>query len=253
MSVQNIYDNEIFFSGYSKIRENKSNANELFEKPALFSLLPALKYKTVLDLGCGYGEHCMRFVKEGAKKVTGIDISQKMLAVAKAENAHQSITYLHMPMEDIGDLQERFDIVVSSLAFHYVEDFQALINNIYRLLNSGGVLVFSQEHPLNTCFSNGSRWTKDENGNKLFANIASYSVDGERESTWFVEKVKKYHRTFSTIINTLVEAGFQINRLTEPVPNPAELKEHPAYSDLFHKPDFLLVKAIKNHDRCIDL
>ena len=87
MSVQNIYDNEIFFSGYSKIRENKSNANELFEKPALFSLLPALKDKTVLDLGCGYGEHCMRFVKEGAKKVTGIDISQKMLAVAKAENA----------------------------------------------------------------------------------------------------------------------------------------------------------------------
>ena len=131
MSVQNIYDNEIFFSGYSKIRENKSNANELFEKPALFSLLPALKDKTVLDLGCGYGEHCMRFVKEGAKKVTGIDISQKMLAVAKAENAHQSITYLHMPMEDIGDLQERFDIVVSSLAFHYVEDFQALIKNIY--------------------------------------------------------------------------------------------------------------------------
>ena len=127
------------------------------------------------------------------------------------------------------------------------------INNIYRLLNSGGVLVFSQEHPLNTCFSNGSRWTKDENGNKLFANIASYSVDGERESTWFVEKVKKYHRTFSTIINTLIEAGFQINRLTEPVPNPAELKEQPAYSDLFHKPDFLLVKAIKNHDRCIDL
>ncbi len=48
------------------------------------------------------------------------------------------------------------------------------INNIYRLLNSGGVLVFSQEHPLNTCFSNGSRWTKDENGNKLFANIARY-------------------------------------------------------------------------------
>ncbi len=111
--------NEIFFNGYSKIRENESNANNIFEKPALFSLLPTLNNKTVLDLGCGYGEHCIHFVKKGAKRVVGIDISQKMLAIAKAENAHQNISYLNMPMEDIGELQERFDIVVSSLAFHY--------------------------------------------------------------------------------------------------------------------------------------
>lgn len=48
---QNIYDNEAFFNGYSKIRENEYNANNLFEKPALYSLLPDLAGKTVLDLG----------------------------------------------------------------------------------------------------------------------------------------------------------------------------------------------------------
>ena len=245
MTMQNIYDNEIFFNGYSKIRENENNANNMFEKPALFSLLPTLNNKTVLDLGCGYGEHCIHFVEEGAKRVVGIDISQKMLAIAKAEKAHQNISYLNMEMEDIGELQERFDIIVSSLAFHYVEDFKALIKNIYRLLNDGGVLAFSQEHPINTCFSDGSRWIKDENGKKLFANISNYSVDGERESTWFVERVKKYHRTFSTIINTLIEAGFQIDKLIEPVPTPEILKENPDYKDLLHKPDFLLIKATK--------
>ena len=121
---QNIYDNEIFFNGYSKIRENENNANNMFEKPALFSLLPTLNNKTVLDLGCGYGEHCIHFVEEGAKRVVGIDISQKMLAIAKAENAHQNISYLNMPMEDIGELQEHFDIIVSSLAFHYIGELQ---------------------------------------------------------------------------------------------------------------------------------
>ena len=249
MTMQNIYDNETFFNSYSKIRKNENNANNMFEKPALFSLLPTLNNKTVLDLGCGYGEHCIRFVEEGAKRVVGIDISQKMLAIAKAENAHQNILYLNMPMENIGELQERFDIVVSSLAFHYVKDFQALIKNIYRLLNDGGVLVFSQEHPINTCFSTGSCWTKDENGEKLFANISNYSVDGERESTWFVDNVKKYHRTFSTIINTLVESGFQIERIVEPVPTPEILKENPDYKDLLHKPDFLLIKATKGKER----
>lgn len=40
MAKQNIYDNEVFFEGYKKIRDNKANANVLFEMPALFSLLP---------------------------------------------------------------------------------------------------------------------------------------------------------------------------------------------------------------------
>ena len=47
---QNIYDNEIFFEGYKKIRDNKINANNLFEIPALFSMIPDLKGKRVLDL-----------------------------------------------------------------------------------------------------------------------------------------------------------------------------------------------------------
>ena len=51
MSQQNIYDNSTFFEGYKKIREKKSNANDLFETPALFSLLPDLQGKTILDLG----------------------------------------------------------------------------------------------------------------------------------------------------------------------------------------------------------
>lgn len=52
MAQQNIYDNEIFFEGYKKIRDNEVNANNLFEIPALFSMMPELKGKRVLDLGC---------------------------------------------------------------------------------------------------------------------------------------------------------------------------------------------------------
>lgn len=242
---QNIYDNEAFFNGYSKIRENDNNANNLFEKPVLYSLLPDLAGKTVLNLGCGFGENCIRYVDKGAKRVVGVDISEKMLAVAESENSHKSIKYLKMPMEDIGELRERFDVVVSSLAIQYVEDYQGLVNNIYNLLNDGGVLVFSQEHPINTCFSSGSRWTKDENGKKLYANVEYYSVDGSRESTWFVDGVKKYHRTLSTVINTLIGSGFRIDKIIEPVPTPELLREHPEYDDLLHKPDFLLVRATK--------
>lgn len=143
MAQQNIYDNEIFYDGYLKIREREDNANVLFEMPAFFSLLPELKGKTVLDLGCGFGEHCVRMARAGADKVVGIDLSEKMLKVAKAENSAPNIAYYRMAMEEISKIEEYFDLVVSSLAFHYVEDFEGLIRDCYDLLKPGGMLVFS--------------------------------------------------------------------------------------------------------------
>ena len=245
MEKQNIYDNEAFFEGYKQIREKENNANNLFEEPALFSLLPNLKDKTILDLGCGFGNHCMQFKQLGAKKVVGIDISEKMLAIARKENSHGDSTYLNITMENIGELNDSFDLVVSSLAFHYIEDFTTLIGNIYDLLSENGTFVFSQENPLNTCFCQGQRWTVDSNGQKLYANISNYGTDGERESVWFVDHVKKYHRTFSTIVNTLVDAGFIIEKMIEPVPTEEMVERYPKTKDLYHKPDFLVVKVRK--------
>jgi SAM-dependent methyltransferase len=245
MAKQNIYDDKTFFDGYKKLRENEVNANNLFEIPALFSMMPDLKGKRILDLGCGFGEHCKMFVEQGAERVVGIDISRNMLEIAKKENGDEKIEYLLMPMEDIGNINETFDIVVSSLAFHYVEDFVGVVKSIYSLLDINGVFIFSQEHPLVTTHIRGHRWTKDENGVKIHMNLANYGIEGERDETWFVDNVKIYHRTFSTIINTLVETGFSIEKMIEPLPSPEILAKYPEYSDLFHKPDFLLLKAKK--------
>ena len=135
MAQQNIYDNATFFEGFKKIRENALNANNLFEIPALFSMMPDLKGKRVLDLGCGFGEHCKLFVDYGAEKVIGIDISSRMLEVARQENCDPKIVYINMPMENIAQINESFDVVVSSLALQYVEDFVGVVKNIYTLLD----------------------------------------------------------------------------------------------------------------------
>ena len=72
-----------------------------------------------------------------------------------------------------------------------------------------------------------------------------YGVEGENESVWFVDHVKKYHRMFSTIVNTLTEAGFTIGKMIEPLPDEELLAKYPDQADLFHKPDFLVVRAEK--------
>ena len=79
----------------------------------------------------------------------------------------------------------------------------------------------------------------------IYANLADYGIEGERESVWFVDHVKKYHRTFSTIINTLINAGFTIGKMIEPLPTEEMLEQYPEYKDLLHKPDFLLLRVKK--------
>lgn len=245
MSKQNIYDNETFFEGYKRLRDNPLNANDLFEIPALLSLMPDLNGKSVLDLGCGFGDHCMKYAEMGAERITGVDISEKMLAVAREKNSAPKIEYIRMPIEEISQLRNRYDIVISSLAFHYVEDLGAVLRSIHSLLCDGGILVFSQENPLVTCHSSGERWTRDASGNKLYVNLSDYGIEGERRTKWFVEGVQIYHRMFSTIAELLIDSGFSIERMIEPLPDEELLKSFPEYRDLFHKPDFLIIRAGK--------
>ncbi len=245
MAKQNIYDNEIFFENYRKLRKNAGNANDVFEIPALLSLLPDLCGKKVLDLGCGFGEHCRLLADMGAASITGIDISEKMLDIARRENSSPKTEYINMPMEELNRLDGEYDLAVSSLALHYVEDLDGVVKNIRSLLTDGGLFVFSQENPICTSYSGGDRWTRDENGSKLYLNLKDYSVEGMRSTQWFVDNVQKYHRMFSTIVNILAQNGFVIEKMIEPVPTKEILEKFPKYEDLRHKPDFLLVRAKK--------
>ncbi len=116
---QNIYDNKTFFDGYKKLRENPNSANILEEKPALMSLCPDLKGKTVLDLGCGYGENCRLFSEMGAKKVVGIDISEKMLDIANNENKPDNVRYYNIDMVNIDTINDVFDVKSDPLAIRW--------------------------------------------------------------------------------------------------------------------------------------
>lgn len=245
MSRQNIYDQPDFFAGYQQIRQRQDNANDLIETPALMQLLPDLTDKRLLDLGCGAGDHCQLFIECGAAHVLGVDLSKKMLALAQHQHAHPAIRYQRLAMEDISQLQGPFDVVVSSLAFHYVADYPALVADIYQLLAPGGVLVFSQEHPLVTCHETGERWTYDKDGQKRYANIAHYSHEGQRQTDWLVDHVIKYHRTFETLINTLLDKGFRLQQIVEPHGSPAVRAQYPRYEDTRHRPDFLVIRAVR--------
>lgn len=243
---QNIYDNQDFFDGYKKLRDNQYSANNLEEKPALFSLAPNLHNKAVLDLGCGYGENCAEFKALGATAVLGVDISEKMLTIATAE--HPDIKFIRADMSDLSFLKRKFDVAFSSLALHYIEDFGTFVKDVYGLLNDGGYFIFSQEHPLTTAPIAGSSWSRDPEGNVLHYNLTDYARGGRRSTRWIVDGVEKYHRTFSEIINALVTAGFTIEKMLEPIPSKETIERDKSWEKDLHKPNFLLIRAFKRKE-----
>lgn len=243
---QNIYDNEEFFSFYKALRETDNNYNILLEQPAMKELLPDLTGKNVLDLGCGFGNNCIDFINLGAKSVTGVDISKNMLNEAIKNNSHPKINYINMPLEDLEKLNQKYDFVYSSLCFHYIKEFDKLIKDIYSLLASDGVLLFSQEHPFVTASDESAGcYIKDAENIPCSFCFNGYQSEGLRDGHWFVDNVIEYHRTFSTIINTLSNNNFIISKIVEPVPNEYALSKRPGLSKEFIKPTFLIVKAVK--------
>ena len=132
--MQNIYDNKKFFDEYISMRDKGINANNLIEKPIFRALLPSFKDKKVLDLGCGYGDLCKLAEEDGARKIVGVDISKKMLEMAKNISSSDKITYLNLPMEKLNEINEKFDFVISSLAFHYVENFESRLITKYTVI-----------------------------------------------------------------------------------------------------------------------
>ncbi|WP_339230330.1 class I SAM-dependent methyltransferase [Oceanobacillus sp. FSL K6-2867] len=241
---QNKYDDAHFFAAYEKMPRSLNGLEGSGEWPLLKKLLPELKNKRVLDLGCGFGWHCRYARMEQAHSAVGIDISEKMLQRARELTDDPHIAYRQIPMEDIHFAADSFDVVFSSLAFHYVRAFKAICIKVHDCLTSGGKFVFSVEHPVFTARAEQD-WWYDEQGNRLHWPIDHYQHEGIRHTPFLTEDVIKYHRTLATYINTLVDAGFTIKTVEENFATEEMIQKNPAMFDENRRPMFLLISAEK--------
>ncbi|WP_285400297.1 class I SAM-dependent methyltransferase [Lysinibacillus sp. fls2-241-R2A-57] len=240
---QNIYDNNTFFEKYQEIRAREYNYNNLLEQPNFFTLIPPLKNKVVLDIGCGMGDFVAYCISQGAKHVTGIDISSNMIANAKKRHIHECLTFEQAAFEDMTVQNGTIDFVSSSLAFHYIADFQLLIKKISKALCEGGILLFSLEHPIVTANKGKENWITNHEGNLLHFAVDNYQDEGLRSQNWLVDNVVTYHRTMSTILNTLIESSLQIEKIIEPIPTKEAVCNLPSLNREFRRPSFLIIRA----------
>lgn len=241
---ENKYDDPKFFEKYSQMSRSIEGLNAAGEWATLKTLLPDFQGKTLLDLGCGYGWHCIYAAEQGAERIVGVDLSEKMLETARAKTTDDRITYQRCAMEDIEFEPESFDIVLSSLALHYVENFEIIVKKVHTILKPGGAFLFSAEHPVFTAYGTQD-WYYDENGKILHFPVDNYYYEGKRTATFLGEEVVKYHKTLTTYLNSLLENGFEIRRIVEPQPTQEMVEAVEGMKDEMRRPMMLIVSAVK--------
>lgn len=241
---ENKYDDERFFSQYSQMSRSVSGLKGAGEWHVLKEMLPDFKGKRVLDLGCGFGWHCQYAIENGAVAALGIDLSEKMLNEARKKNSSPLIEYKCMAIEDFDFNPETYDIVISSLTFHYLESFRDICSKVHRCLTKGGSFVFSVEHPVFTAYGSQD-WYYDQEGRPMHWPVDNYFTEGKRKAVFLGEEVVKFHKTLTTYVNGLIQTGFEITGLIEPEPDRALFGEIPGMEDELRRPMMLLVSAVK--------
>src|SRR5581483_136236 len=135
--MQNIYDDPRFFEGYRDLRDTGRGLNDVLEQPALRALLPPLAGLEVLDLGCGDGGFGRWCIEHGATRVVGVDLSRRMLQLARERTADRRISFVRSAIEQAAFTAVSFDLVVSSYALHYVEQYAAAVRRVFGWLRPG--------------------------------------------------------------------------------------------------------------------
>jgi SAM-dependent methyltransferase len=237
-----LYDDLAFFGRYQEMRQRGTGLNEDLERPALTRLLPAVAGADVLDLGCGDGSLGRWLAGQGARRVLGVDPSARMLALA-ARHAHPRVRYARARAEALALAPRCLDLVVSSLALHYVPGYGALIRRVARWLRPGGHLVYSVEHPVCTARDPMTGWVPVGEGTVW--PVDDYAREATRAQSWLGTVVIKHHRTVATLVGGVLAAGLVLAGLDEPCPDEGTLARRPDLADHRRRPPLLVISARK--------
>lgn len=239
--MTNEYEKKEFFDQYAQMPRSKGGLPAAGEWHQLRPLFPPLEGKSVLDLGCGYGWHCKFAEEQGGARILGIDLSERMIAEAKRRNSGAKITYRVCGIEEYEYPEGIWDLVVSNLALHYIEDLEQVFQKVHRTLKPEGIFLFNIEHPVFTA-GQGQDWIYENNGRPQYWPVDDYFMPGERRTNFLGCDVIKQHHTLTQIMMGLINSGFGLEAVEEAKP-PEEMMDIPGMRDELRRPMMLLVKA----------
>jgi predicted TPR repeat methyltransferase len=137
------------FDSYSTKFDHDLVENLKYKVPVLLRqilnrLCDDLRFRNVVDLGCGTGLSGMEF-RTVADRLTGIDLSPKMLAVAKQKNIYDVLQVAGI-VEFLNETDEKYDLFIAADVFIYIGNLKPVFQSVQNCSLSGAYFVFSTEN-----------------------------------------------------------------------------------------------------------
>ncbi len=243
------YSKQFYINNAQKYTDHVRNPKDsvyhaYYEKPAMYALLPDLVGKDVISIGCGSGEDSNYLKKQGAKRSVGVDLTKELIDIAK--ESYLECEFQVMDMERLDFPAESFDFAYSSLAIHYVEDWENVFSHIYKILKPNSYFLFSCGHPVRFAMDNYKLEMKknEVTGERTF--VGDYLAKRKIVDALGKNTANVWTMPFGDISSAISSSGFLIEKIVEPRPL-KELKEVDlsTYERLSKLPEFVIFKLIK--------
>jgi ubiquinone/menaquinone biosynthesis C-methylase UbiE len=150
--------------------------------------------KRVADIGCGGGIYVRALLELGAGHVTGVDISNEMLAAARSCFSGDNVTFRLGDASQTGLPDTSLDIVFNRALIHHLPELDPFFREAFRILKPGGWLVTQNRTP-EDCSVPGS-----------FTHIRGYFFE---KFPGLATLEQKRRRTAGEVAEALRKAGFE--------------------------------------------
>ncbi len=177
--------------------------------------------RRVLDVGCGEGQVSRRIAGLGAD-VVGLDPTAAQVRVARERGG--PARFVRGRSEQIPAPDSSFDAVVLCLALEHVDQFEAALSEVSRVLEPDGLFLLFLVHPF--LQTPGSGWVEDLNSGDHFWRVGPYLQDDVAiDEIAPGVQLQFAHRPLSRYVHAMGRVGLLIEDMVEPPPPPALLDE----------------------------
>lgn len=198
----------------------------------------------VLDVGTGEGQVARVVATRGAR-VVGVDPSWAQLSEARRRGG--GVRLARAGAAALPFSAASFDAAVACLVFEHIDDMDAAVAEVARVLAPGGTFLLLLNHPL--LQTPGSGWIIDHVISEQYWRVGPYLVESRFEEE--VErgvKVTFFHRKLSRYVNALAASGLTLVEMDEPAPPSGFLERAPEYGDARAIPRLLVLRATRGPD-----
>ncbi|MFM7270353.1 MAG: class I SAM-dependent methyltransferase [Actinomycetes bacterium] len=197
--------------------------------------------RRVLDVGCGEGQLARR-AGAGGSRVTGLDPIAAQVELAAARGGGPD--YVRGEAVALPFATGSFDAVVACLVFEHLEEPDAAIAEVARVLEPQGRFLFLLNHPL--LQAPGSGWVDDHILEEQYWRVGAYLSESVTDEEMEPGVVLPFvHRPLSRYVNAMAEHGLLVDRMLEPAPPAGFLERAPGYADAAEFPRLLVLRAVR--------